>query len=216
MAFFEKKNTPQMAIQNQINDKLNFINQRYMDIGRYVKLNMADKVENEEIKSHISSIDSALNDLKVLNDQLNALNGLKTCANCGNPIPINNSFCPNCGAKQPQQTAAPAAAPVVQMPNNTAAQQPVQMPQPQVYAQQPVQQSQPVQPQPVAANQTAVQPQTQTADVQTEQPKAVITQSSEFEKSAETVKPQKFVFCSQCGNKEESGVQFCSQCGSKL
>lgn len=212
MAFFEKKNTPQSMIQNQINNKLSFINQKYMDIGRYVKLNMADKIEDDEIKAHISSIDVALNDLKVLNDQLNALNGLKTCPECGNSIPINNSFCPNCGAKQPGQTVSP----VVQQPVSNPA--PVNMPQPQVYAQQPIQPpvQQPNESQPAVSDQPVQTQQTSAPETPIEKPEAVITQSSEFEKTVESSNKPKFVFCSQCGNKEEADVQFCSQCGNKL
>ena len=52
---------------------------------------------------------------------------MKTCVKCGSMIPMNNTFCPNCGAAQPQQMApqqqAQAAAAPAQQATAGSAQQ---------------------------------------------------------------------------------------------
>ena len=48
MGFFSPKNTPENAVKAQIDAKLAFINDKYTEIGRYVKLRMADKIEEPE------------------------------------------------------------------------------------------------------------------------------------------------------------------------
>ena len=45
MGFFSPKNTPENAVKAQIDAKLAFINDKYTEIGRFVKLRMADKID---------------------------------------------------------------------------------------------------------------------------------------------------------------------------
>lgn len=111
MGFFSPKNTPENAVKAQIDAKLAFINDKYTEIGRYVKLRMADKIEEPEVKNLIAQIDATLEELKNLNEQLLTIRGMKLCSGCGHEIPVNMAFCPNCGTKQPEM-----AQPVYQQP----------------------------------------------------------------------------------------------------
>ena len=70
MGFFSPKNTPENAVKAQIDAKLAFINDKYTEIGRFVKLRMADKIEEPEVKNLIAQIDATLEELKNLNEQL--------------------------------------------------------------------------------------------------------------------------------------------------
>ena len=111
MGFFSPKNTPENAVKAQIDAKLAFINDKYTEIGRFVKLRMADKIEEPEVKNLIAQIDATLEELKNLNEQLLTIRGMKLCSGCGHEIPVNMAFCPNCGTKQPEM-----AQPVYQQP----------------------------------------------------------------------------------------------------
>ena len=66
MGFFSPKNTPENAVKAQIDAKLAFINDKYTEIGRFVKLRMADKIEEPEVKNLIAQIDATLEELKNL------------------------------------------------------------------------------------------------------------------------------------------------------
>ena len=99
MGFFSPKNTPENAVKAQIDAKLAFINDKYTEIGRFVKLRMADKIEEPEVKNLIAQIDATLEELKNLNEQLLTIRGMKLCSGCGHEIPVNMAFCPNCGTK---------------------------------------------------------------------------------------------------------------------
>lgn len=116
MGFFAPKNTPENAIKAQIDAKLAFINDKYTEIGRFVKLKMADKIDEPEVKNLIAQIDATLEELKGLNEQLLTIRGMKLCSGCGREIPVNMAFCPNCGTKQPE-----IAQPVYQQPMQGAA-----------------------------------------------------------------------------------------------
>lgn len=216
MAIFEKRNTPQQAVQNEINEKLSSINQKYTEIGRIVKIRLADKIDDAEIQGLISNIDTTLEELKTLNEKLNTLNGIKVCTNCGHNIPINVAFCPDCGAKQPVvQSAAPAAQQVnapVQQPNV----QPVQIPQPVINTQpEPIPQPTVI-PQPEPAPQPEVIPQPEPAP-QPVQSETAVSENIEEKPVDPVIKEEaKFIFCSQCGNKESADMKFCSQCGNPL
>ena len=94
MGFFSPKNTPENAVKAQIDAKLAFINDKYTEIGRFVKLRMADKIEEPEVKNLIAQIDATLEELKNLNEQLLTIRGMKLCSGCGHEIPVNMAFCP--------------------------------------------------------------------------------------------------------------------------
>lgn len=232
MGFFSPKNTPENAVKAQIDAKLAFINDKYTEIGRYVKLRMADKIEEPEVKNLIAQIDATLEELKNLNEQLLTIRGMKLCSGCGHEIPVNMAFCPNCGTKQPemaqpvyqqpmQGAAVPmgGAQPVIQNtqgyhnhPVSPAYNQPQANP---VYgnpAQQNVQTAAPI-PEPVVTQTAAPIPQPETAPqpAPMPQPAPVIAEAPVQEPANSS-----FVFCSQCGHKEPAGVKFCSECGMKL
>ena len=228
MGFFSPKNTPENAVKAQIDAKLAFINDKYTEIGRFVKLRMADKIEEPEVKNLIAQIDATLEELKNLNEQLLTIRGMKLCSGCGHEIPVNMAFCPNCGTKQPEMAqpvyqqpaqggAVPMGAqPVIQNgqgyhnhPVSPAYTQPQSNP---VYgnpAQQNVQTAAPI-PEP-AVTQTAApipQPETAPQPAPMPQPAPVIAEAPVQEPANSS-----FVFCSQCGHKEPAGVKFCSECG---
>lgn len=224
MGFFSPKNTPENAVKAQIDAKLAFINEKYTEIGRYVKLKMADRIEEPEVKNLIAQIDSTLEELKGLNEQLLTIRGVKLCSNCGHEIPVTTAFCPDCGTKQPAQNMQPqnmqgAAVPMGQPVQPVQQNRPMANPVQQGYtppvahpvggdvrvdAPIPQPAPQPQQPQPVIseAPQEAVQT-------------AAPVEAAEPEMPAQPQQGQ-FIFCSQCGHKEPASVKFCSNCGSKL
>lgn len=219
MGFFSPKNTPENAVKAQIDAKLAFINDKYTEIGRYVKLRMADKIEEPEVKNLIAQIDATLEELKNLNEQLLTIRGMKLCSGCGHEIPVNMAFCPNCGTKQPEMAQPVYQQPVIQNnqgyhnhPVSPAYNQPQANP---VYgnpAQQNVQTAAPI-PEPAVARTAAPIPQPETAPqpAPMPQPAPVIAEAPVQEPANSS-----FVFCSQCGHKEPAGVKFCSECGMKL
>lgn len=219
MGFFSPKNTPENAVKAQIDAKLAFINDKYTEIGRFVKLRMADKIEEPEVKNLIAQIDATLEELKNLNEQLLTIRGMKLCSGCGHEIPVNMAFCPNCGTKQPEMAQPVYQQPVIQNsqgyhnhPVSPAYTQPQAN---SVYgdpAHQNVQTAAPI-PEP-AVTQTAApipQPETAPQPAPMPQPAPVIAEAPVQEPANSS-----FVFCSQCGHKEPAGVKFCSECGMKL
>ena len=284
MGIFSNVSPQERAVNDQIQQTHNQINELYTDIGRYVKLNLKDKLDDQYVQSHCQSIDDCLARLQQLNNDLNAIKGLKTCTNCHAQIPIGVTFCPACGTKQPDlpmnnmgmnqmnggfAQPVPMAYPQHQNavfnptsagnspsnPNRNMAPganggfvQP--QPQPQMAAVPPVP---PVPPVPQAAPQQAPMPQNdplanippvppvpqkkdaeplQTNVITNDKPAAAVipedkptdpvTQSPVQEaapapEAAPAAQaPTEFIFCSQCGHKEQADVTFCSQCGSKL
>lgn len=239
MGFFDKK--PQTAIQKDINAKLAYINDIYLQIGRYVKLNMSETIEDANVKQMLGNIDAALNDIKDLNEKLNALNGVKTCPNCGKKIAVEAIFCATCGTRQPdivqnnpvQQTVPPVqqnVVPPVQQPqpkeeNNAAASVNVNSgvgvipdtavnPVPQTEQVSPVQTPptpQAQEPQPTVQPLNTPQNTSEQPAVQTPPP-AVESIPNEEQEDV----PQDFVVCTACGSKEDKQMSFCSQCGAKL
>lgn len=237
MGFFTAKNTPEGAVKAQIDAKLGYINEKYVEIGRFVKLKMADKINEPEIRNMIAEIDKTLEELKDLNKQLYTIRGVKLCVSCGHEIPISTAFCPDCGTKQP----VPAVQPVPQSAQPVYGNNPVQP----VYAPpaaEPVESyakpaANPVQPsaapvpesviapsaaeipQPAADRNAAPMPEPviaaepAMAPVQEEIPQPAAEQT---EKPADIPAQGQFIFCSQCGNKESAQMKFCSNCGSKL
>lgn len=245
MGFFAPKNTPENAIKAQIDAKLAFINDKYTEIGRFVKLKMADKIDEPEVKNLIAQIDATLEELKGLNEQLLTIRGMKLCSGCGREIPVNMAFCPNCGTKQPEM-----AQPVYQQPMQGAAvpmggAQPV-IQNTQGYHNHPVSpayvppqanpvnstNAQPVQtaapmPEPVIPQTAVPTPQPETAPQPAPMPEPVVQPLINEERPVVDIPaPQPepapapvnsgFVFCSECGHKEPAGVKFCSECGTKL
>ena len=137
MAMYKPQPRPEVVmIQNQIQNDLQEITKRYTDIGRIVKLQCLDQVENQDVKQLASEIDALLEHLKELNVRLDAANGVKTCVNtsCASKLALGMAFCPNCGTKQPVQQQVPPYSPQPAPMPSPAYQQPAPMPAP-VYQQ---------------------------------------------------------------------------------
>ncbi len=285
MGFLSSTDPREKAVNQQIQQTHNQINELYLDLGRYVKLNLKDQINDQYVKNAVQNIDDCLARLQQLNNDLNSIRGIKLCVNCSAQIPVAVTFCPQCGTKQPDNNMnAPMmngamGAPMNNM-NNTmggqmnnggfggAAPVPTPIPTPaptpfnpssagnspananknKIGADAGTQQPIPSAPVPPTNNVPPVPPAPQADDAlkdippvppmpemtdrkppeadtlstnmvtnnapaaepTTEAPAAVINEAPEAPKT------ESFVFCSQCGHKEASGVAFCSQCGSKL
>ncbi len=101
MGIFSNVCPQEKAVNDQIQMTHNQINELYMDIGRHVKLNLKDKIDDQYIQNACRNIDDCLARLQQLNTDLNAIRGIKLCTNCNAQIPMGVTFCPSCGTKQP-------------------------------------------------------------------------------------------------------------------
>lgn len=243
MGFFSPKNTPENAVKAQIDAKLAFINDKYTEIGRFVKLRMADKIEEPEVKNLIAQIDATLEELKDLNEQLLTIRGMKLCAGCGHEIPVNMAFCPNCGTKQPemaqpvyQQPAQGGAVPMGAQPVMQNGQGYHNHPVSAAYAQpqanpvygnpaqaQPVQTAAPI-PEPAVAQTAAPIPQPETAPQPAPIPEPAVQPLNNEERpvaDAPAPQPEPTPVIAETPAQEpapapvNSGFVFCSECGHK-
>lgn len=173
-------------LNGKINKNLSEVNSRYTEIGRIVKLELADKIENEDIKRLVSEINALLNEVDESREKISELKGVKLCSECGAQIARDVAFCPNCGAKQEVEApkAEEAVIEVITEPSVNKASDSVS-----------------------AGNETEQADDTEKNAAEAE---SVI---KDIEKPVEE---KGIVFCSQCGNKEESGTKYCSQCGNKI
>ena len=101
MGFLSNTDPREKAINQQIQLTHNQINELYTDLGRYVKLNLKDKIDDQYVKNTAQNIDDCLARLQQLNKDLNSIRGIKLCVNCSAQIPVAVTFCPACGTKQP-------------------------------------------------------------------------------------------------------------------
>ena len=267
MGFFSNVSPQERAINTQIQQTHAQINELYTDLGRYVKLNLKDKLADEQyVQNSAKNIDDCLARLQQLNKDLIGARGNKLCIKCSAEIPMAVSFCPSCGTQQPPVMGM-GGAPMNNgmnggMPmNNGGAQpgfnqrpaftpggagnspsnpnrnmapgannaQPVQAP---VAPMPPMNDIPTVPPVPTAAPAAAPAPTAPAAPEMTQAPAAepitetTITNDDPVTTAAPVISDtpaapaaaaaESFVFCSQCGHKEPSGVAFCSQCGAKL
>lgn len=101
MGFLSNTDPREKAVNQQIQQTHNQINELYLDLGRYVKLNLKDQINDQYVINAAKNIDDCLARLQQLNKDLNSIRGIKLCVNCSTQIPISVTFCPSCGAKQP-------------------------------------------------------------------------------------------------------------------
>ncbi len=101
MGFLSNTDPREKAINQQIQQTHNQINELYLDLGRYVKLNLKDQINDQYVKNAAQNIDDCLARLQQLNNDLNSIRGIKLCVNCSAQIPVAVTFCPACGTKQP-------------------------------------------------------------------------------------------------------------------
>lgn len=263
MGIFSNVSPQEKAINTQIQLTHSQINELYTDLGRYVKLNLKDQINDQYVQNASKNIDDCLARLQQLNKDLIGARGNKLCVNCSAEIPMAVSFCPSCGTQQPPVMGMAGAMPMnngmnAGMPMNNANAQPNfnQRPTftpggagnspsnpnrnmaPGANNAQPAPAA-PAQPMPPINDIPVVPPvpAAPTAPEVTQAPEAApvpeVTQAPTAEPITETTvtneapaavineapaaaAAESFIFCSQCGHKEASGVAFCSQCGSKL
>ena len=55
---------------------------------------------SDAVGPHMSAIDEKLADIVTLQAKIMELNGEKACPNCGHAVPLDDRFCPSCGAAQ--------------------------------------------------------------------------------------------------------------------
>ena len=101
MGFLNNTDPREKAVNQQIQQTHNQINELYLDLGRYVKLNLKDKIDDQYVRNAAQNIDDCLARLQQLNNDLNSSRGIKLCCNCNAQIPMAVTFCPSCGTKQP-------------------------------------------------------------------------------------------------------------------
>lgn len=101
MGFLNNTDPREKAVNQQIQQTHNQINELYLDLGRYVKLNLKDKIDDQYVRNAAQNIDDCLARLQQLNNDLNSIRGIKLCCNCNAQIPMAVTFCPSCGTKQP-------------------------------------------------------------------------------------------------------------------
>lgn len=93
-----KNVTDSMKINSQINDQKKNLSKMYEDLGR-----MAFSKEvirsDAQCGNMISMIEAAEKTLRDLEQQLSVAKGEVQCKNCGSFVPMENAFCPQCGAK---------------------------------------------------------------------------------------------------------------------
>ena len=165
------------------------------------------------------------------------------CVKCRTVLDEGVAFCHNCGTKQPDKNAAvssmpeavPAAAPVIEeeatvveeaVPAVEEAAPAVEEEVPVVEEAAPVvEESVPAVEEEVPVVEEAVPVVEETAPVVEEVVPAVEDDIvpdpvvPEFIPASEPVISKaepKFIFCTNCGNKEEDGTRFCSECGTKM
>lgn len=112
-----KSFTGSVQLNSQINEQKKNQSRLFEELGRMV-------YQNEEIRTRpefaelAGMIQNAENTIKELEVQLSVTKGEVQCKNCGNFVPSDNTFCPNCGTKvevpvapqQPQDGAPQAGA----------------------------------------------------------------------------------------------------------
>lgn len=178
-------------LNSKINRNLDEINNKYMIIGRLVKLNQMNNITDNEIIGYANEIDSLLAEVNELKEQINDLKGYKTCISCGAALDADVIFCSLCGVKQEnKQNEIKKFIDVKSSKDDDF-----------------------VEVDYTVDDYTAEsQEETEVVEEQDDQsePKPIIV-------DIETEKEQgEFIFCTECGNKEALGVNFCSNCGTKL
>lgn len=223
--------TKKMAEIAKLNNKISHahdeIDAKYTEIGKIVKLELIDSINHEEVKRLSDEIDALNAEVNESKETINKLKGLKYCVNCGTQLGGDDVFCSNCGTKQPEPApeAEPCVAPVCEstVSGENAAESVVetmeQESQPIVNEETAVPEVQPVEQETETAEK-------ETADVEVKETKdeeipvaeaeVVEAVSGQPAVSESAVEEKKYIFCSECGNKEEAGVKFCSECGTKM
>lgn len=171
-------------------------------------------------------------------------NGSMFCAHCGSKqtVVVNKcvkcrtvldegvAFCHNCGTKQPDKNAAvssmpeavPAAAPVIEEEATVVEEEATVVEESVPVAEETVpvvEETAPVVEEEVSSVEETTAPAEEKIVPPVEDDIVPDPVVPEFIPASEPVISKaepKFIFCTNCGNKEEDGTRFCSECGTKM
>ncbi len=93
-------------IRIKMNDCKSKIKDIYQDIGKivYQKLVLDGQIEvKDDIEEQLTKIKEYTDQIEEYEKQILELTNLKQCENCKNKIDKNAKYCPECGAKQPEE-----------------------------------------------------------------------------------------------------------------
>lgn len=87
-----------VSLKNKIRTEENKVQTLYQTIGeKYFKAHQ--EYEGDVYADEIASILAAQAGIETLKEQINELQGTRTCAACGESVDKDAAFCPKCGAK---------------------------------------------------------------------------------------------------------------------
>lgn len=94
--------TEVMSLKAQISTEKNVIQDLYIRIGK--KYFDENKYEhNEEYAEFFDKVQSGLDKVALLEQEINSIGGVKKCISCGVKIASEASFCSSCGSKLEQE-----------------------------------------------------------------------------------------------------------------
>ena len=85
-------------VNNRIAETQNVLRQCYQELGECYYATFRQE-EREELRPFVQQIADLLQQLEQLKEEQRSLRGLAACPNCGEDIPKNSVFCPNCGGR---------------------------------------------------------------------------------------------------------------------
>jgi len=89
-----------VKLKKAVYDAETELNEIYRDLGYEVYLQIKkDGIQPEEIDDLVTAIDAKQAALKLLSDELYAVQGNTLCENCGKLASVKFDFCPWCGSK---------------------------------------------------------------------------------------------------------------------
>ncbi|MBQ4088510.1 MAG: zinc ribbon domain-containing protein [Clostridia bacterium] len=90
-------------LQSQIKNIEEEIQQIYATIGEVCYAAHKSGKSPEGLDSLFENIDSMKASIAELNDDIDRLNQIVRCPDCGGPVDLGVKFCPNCGCKIPEE-----------------------------------------------------------------------------------------------------------------
>ena len=163
------------------------IKEAYSQLGQnYFDTYREDSEIPANFRQMLDGILGHMQQIEELSDQIEEVQGIKTCPQCGTETDMEKPFCSNCGYRYDEEPRTQQAAP------------------------QPVVSQQPAAAVPVEYEQVSAQTeQAEPADTQGTWPPATVT--TEPEQSEEQQK-----VCASCGTPIEDDKKFCGNCGQKV
>lgn len=89
-----------IKLNSQIDKLESEIESKYADIGKLIKRELLDKLDDDELKVMAREIDEMQNEITQKKKTVYELKGVKTCPECGIKIANEDTYCPSCGLKQ--------------------------------------------------------------------------------------------------------------------